>query len=199
MSSGAGRRLIHMTDRIDLGPAARRMATLVEGVPDDALEGPTPCTRYRVGDLLDHIGGLAVAFAASARKTPLGSGPSGDAARLAPDWRVRIPADLAAMADAWSDPGAWEGITAAGGVDLPGGVAGLVALDELVVHGWDLARATGQPDGYDGPGLEAMHGVVQQLRGADGVFGPEVTVGDDAPLFERILGLAGRDPSWVPA
>ncbi len=35
-------------------------------------------------------------------------------------------------------------MTKAGGVDLPGEVAGLVALDELVVHGWDVARATGQ-------------------------------------------------------
>jgi uncharacterized protein (TIGR03086 family) len=187
-----------MTDQIDLGPAARRMAALVEGVPDDALGRATPCTRYSVGDLLDHIGGLAVAFAASARKTPLGGAPSGDAARLAPDWRSRIPADLAAMADAWSDAGAWDGMTAAGGVDLPGAVAGLVALDELVVHGWDLARATGQPAAYDGPDLEAVHGIVQQLRGAEGVFGPEVTVAGDAPLVDRILGLAGRDPSWAP-
>ena len=37
----------------------------------------------------------------------------------------------------------------AGGVDFPGEVAGMVALTEVVVHGWDLARATGQPYGID--------------------------------------------------
>ena len=91
-------------------------------------------------------------------------------------------------------------MTAAGGVDLPGDVAGVVALDELVIHGWDLAKATGQPAGYDGPGLEAVHAMVEQFRaaGIEGLFGPAVEVPDDAPLFDRILGLAGRDPAWTP-
>ncbi len=91
-------------------------------------------------------------------------------------------------------------MTAAGGVDLPAEVAGIVALDELVIHGWDLARATGQPAGYDGPELEAVHGMVQQFRssGVDGLFGPPVPVPEDAPLLHRIVGLAGRDPSWEP-
>lgn len=85
-------------------------------------------------------------------------------------------------------------------MDLPAEVAGIVALDELVIHGWDLARATGQPDDYDGPGLEAVHGTVQQFRagGIEGLFGPVVSVPDEAPLLDRILGLAGRDPGWSP-
>ena len=176
------------------------MAGLVEAVPDDALGRPTPCERYTVGDLLDHIGGAALAFAAAARKKPLPGAASGDAANLAPDWRSRIPRDLVAMADAWDDPEAWTGMTAAGGVDLPGEVAGVVALDELVIHGWDLAKATGQPAGYDGPGLEAVHGMVQHFRaaGVEGLFGPLVPIPDDAPLLDRILGVAGRDPGWEP-
>ena len=91
-------------------------------------------------------------------------------------------------------------MTRAGGVDLPADMAGVVALDELVIHGWDLARATGQPPGYDGPGLDAVHGMVQQFRssGIEGLFGPPVPVPDDAPLLDRILGLAGRDPGWEP-
>jgi uncharacterized protein (TIGR03086 family) len=189
-----------MTTHVDLEPAVRRMAKLVEGVPDDALDLPTPCDRYRVGDLLDHIGGFAVAFRAAAVKKPLGGAPAADGANLGNDWRVRIPGDLAALAEAWSHPEAWSGMTAAGGVDLPGEMAGIVALDELVIHGWDLAKATGQPAGYDGPGLEAVLGMVEEFRagGADGLFGPELPQPDDAPLFDRILGIAGRDPAWQP-
>jgi uncharacterized protein (TIGR03086 family) len=187
-----------MSDPLDLEPAARRMARLVGAVPADALDHPTPCERYSVGDLLDHIGGSVLAFTGAARKTPLEGSPSGDASRLAPDWRTRIPSDLEALAEAWHQPEAWTGMTRAGGVDLPGDVAGVVALDELVIHGWDLAKAIGQPAGYDGPGLEAVHGMVQQFRGAgvEGLFGPPVAVPDDAPLLDRILGLAGRDPAW---
>lgn len=189
-----------MTAHPDLAPAVRRMARLVRGVPDGALDRPTPCERYRVGDLLEHIGGAALAFRAAAVKQPLPGAPSGDAARLPPDWRTGIPADLDALAEAWADPTAWTGQTAAGGVDLPGEVAGVVALDELVIHGWDLAVATGQPAGYDGPGLDAVHGMVQHFRsaGVEGLFGPAVDVPDDAPQLDRILGLAGRDPGWAP-
>ncbi len=189
-----------MTTRIDLRPAAHRMAVLVRGIPADALERPTPCAEYSVGDLLDHIGGAALAFRAAAVKQPLGAAAPGDAANLPPDWRERIPRDLDALADAWDDPDAWEGMTAAGGVDLPGEVAGRVALDELLVHGWDLARATDQPDGYDGPGVDVVFETVQQFRagGADGIFGPEVDVAPGAPLFDRFLGVTGRDPAWEP-
>src|SRR5688572_23481646 len=140
-----------MTATVDLEPAARRMARLVEAVPDERLADPTPCEEYSVGDLLDHIGGFALAFRAAAVKQPLDGAPAGDAANLGADWRRRIPADLLALAEAWRDPSAWEGMTAAGGVDLPGEVAGGVALDELLLHGWDLAKATGQPADYDGP------------------------------------------------
>ena len=176
------------------------MARLVEAVPDDALGRPTPCEHYRVGDLLEHIGGAALAFRAAAAKSPLEGGPSGDAANLPSDWRTRIPAALLDLAEAWRDPEAWTGMTAAGGVDLPAEVAGTVALDELLIHGWDLAKATGQPPEYDGPGLEAVYAMVQEFGAGEieGLFGPPVPVPEDAPLLDRILGAAGRDPGWRP-
>jgi uncharacterized protein (TIGR03086 family) len=191
----------------ELEPAARRMADLITGIGDDQLAGPTPCPAYTVGDLVDHIGGLALAFSAAATKAggELGAqGPSGDASRLTDDWRTRIPRDLEALAEAWRDPAAWTGMTRAGGVDLPGEAAGLVALDELVIHGWDVARATAQPYECDCSSLEAVHGFVSQFSGPgqeadrEGLFGPVVEVSDGAPLLDRVIGLSGRDPGWSP-
>ena len=189
-----------MTTQLDLEPAGLRMVTLVEEVPADALGRPTPCEDYTVGDLLDHIHDAAVGFAAAADKEPLEAGPSGHAANLGADWRTRIPRHVVALVKAWRDPVAWTGMTRAGGVDLPADTAGAVALDELVIHGWDLAKATNMPAGYEGPGLDAVYRTVQQFRssGIDGLFGPPVPVPDDAPLLDRILGLAGRDPGWEP-
>jgi uncharacterized protein (TIGR03086 family) len=192
---------------IDLGPAARQLATLVRNVPDDMLDAPTPCPDYRVGDLLDHIGGLAKAFTWAATKESLAMepvSPSGDAAHLAPDWRQRIPIDVEALAAAWQDPAAWTGMTKAGPVDLPGEVGGLVALDEIVVHGWDVAKATGQAFSVDAVTLQAVHDLVIQFSGPGteeeraGGFGPEIAVPAEAPLLDRVLGMVGRRPDWAP-
>ncbi len=189
-----------MATSIDLHPAADRLAGRVENLPADVLDRPTPCEHFSVVALLDHVHGSVLAFRAAAVKSPLPGGPSGDAERLVADWRTRIPSDVRALADDWSHPAAWEGMTAAGGVDLPGEVAGIVGLDELVIHGWDLAKATGQPAGYEGPGLDEVLRLVTEFRGGgiEGLFGPEVPIPDDAPVLDRILGVAGRDPGWEP-
>jgi uncharacterized protein (TIGR03086 family) len=190
----------------DLEPATKALAGLVGGVRDDQLAGPTPCRDTSLGDLLDHVDGLALAFTSAASKTPLtggSQGPSADGSRLGPDWRQRITDRLAALAQAWRDPDAWTGTTQAGGVELPGEVAGLVALDEVVVHGWDIAAASGQDFACDPELLEAVHEFVrasaaENPQGTPGLFGPPVPVTDDAPLLDRLIGLTGRDPSWRP-
>ncbi|HEX2574873.1 MAG TPA: TIGR03086 family metal-binding protein [Aquihabitans sp.] len=190
-----------MEPRPDLSSAASHLASLVERVPDDALDRPTPCEGYAVRDLLAHIGGLAVGFRTTAVKRPVPPPAQGEDLRLDDGWRAQIPRDLQAMADAWAEPSAWEGMTEAGGVALPGEVAGLVGLGELVIHGWDLARATGG-EAYDGPELAAVLPMAEQFQelGPDGPYGPRVAVSDDAPLLDRILGATGREPGWrLPA
>src|SRR5215471_14496780 len=63
---------------IDLGPPARRLAGLVARIPDEDLTLPTPCPAYALGDLTEHVGGLAIAFAAAAsRRRPARCGLAG--------------------------------------------------------------------------------------------------------------------------
>ncbi|MGH9060444.1 MAG: TIGR03086 family metal-binding protein [Acidimicrobiales bacterium] len=189
----------------DLEPAAQRMTDLIRAVPDDVLTAPTPCLAYTFGDLLDHVDGVALAFTAAATKTTLGAAgqpPAGDASRLGADWRTRIPQRLATLTDAGRDPAARGGMTSAGGVEMPGDVAAIVALEELVIHGWDVARATDQPYDCDEPTLEVVRGLVAQFAGPDQAelrgeaYGDPVVVDDAAPLLDRVIGLSGRDPSW---
>ena len=180
------------------------MAAIVEGIGDDQLDAPTPCPGSSVATLLDHVGGLAQAFRAAAEKDlgPLtDTAPEPRAADLAPDWRDQIPRHLAALADAWREPTAWDGMTRAGGADLPGEVGGLVAIDELVVHAWDLAIATGQPYDATDELVAAATSFAQSFDDTDrdgSLFGPIVPVPDDAPPLDRLLGLTGRDPGWRP-
>ncbi|MEP6667372.1 MAG: TIGR03086 family metal-binding protein [Nocardioidaceae bacterium] len=194
-----------MTQTIDLGPATERVFALLRGISDDQLTDPTPCPAYTLGDLVEHVGGLALAFTWAATKDfpeEAGQAPSGDASRLPDAWRDEFAVRLSGLAEAWRDPAAWGGMTQAGGVDLPGQVAGLVALNEVVVHGWDVAVASGQAYGADAACIQGCLGFVvpmsQPGREAqrEGVFGPVVPVDDDAPELDRLLGLAGRDPAW---
>jgi uncharacterized protein (TIGR03086 family) len=92
-------------------------------------------------------------------------------------------------------------MTRAGGLDLPGEVAGVIALDELVIHGWDLARATAQDYDPDKASLQTVLPFVTQAADGEpqeGLFGPPVAVPDGAPLLDRVIGLTGRDPAWSP-
>ncbi|KAB8180027.1 TIGR03086 family metal-binding protein [Microbispora catharanthi] len=194
----------------DLKPAADMLAAIIRDVPDDRLTGPTPCEGTTVGELLDHIDSLCVAFAAAARKIPLeggGRAPVPDASRLGADWRDRIPARLAELAGAWREPSAWTGTAEIGGRVLPAEVAGTSVLDEIIVHGWDLAVSTGAAYPADDPALaEAVHRacrwvgavVAEHPQGSPGLFGPPVPVPGDAPPLDRLLGLTGRDPAWQP-
>lgn len=189
---------------LDFTPVTDALSTLVTGVRDDQLTAPTPCDGTTVGDLLDHTGGLAVAFAAAARKQPP-SGPRADASNLSPDWRTDIPRELRTLAAAWAEQAAWEGVTKAGGpADMPAGLAAAVAMDELIIHGWGIAVATGQPFTPGAPQVElaatfVRPAVERSPEGTPGLFGPPVPVPAGAAPFEQLLGLTGRDPAWRPA
>ncbi|MFC9758381.1 TIGR03086 family metal-binding protein [Streptomyces sp. NPDC056921] len=192
------------TPTIDLESAARRIAALLDGIDDQQLDGPTPCPDYAVRELLAHVAGLSTAFRDAARKDfgPTTDTPP-DAALpvLADDWRETLPPLLDELVTAWRDPAARQGMTRAGSVDLPGEVALLVALDELVIHGWDLARSTGQ--NYEGDEA-SLHASLAMLTPSDdnprpeSVFGPPVPVPADAPLVDRTIAMSGRRPDWKP-
>ena len=101
---------------------------------------------------------------------------------------------------AWYASSAWEGMTRAGGVDLPGEVAGVVALSEVTLHGWDLARATGQDYACDEATAAVLTTFVEGFdpAGTPGLFGPALEPPPDADIFDRVLARAGRDPGWTP-
>jgi uncharacterized protein (TIGR03086 family) len=192
------------TTGLDLGPQTTEVARLVAGVRDDQLSHPTPCTDMDVAALLDHLVGLTGAFRRAADKDEGTGGPVPDAANLAPDWRTRLPAQLDALAAAWRGNGAWDGMTTIAGMTMPAAQVGIVGVNEVLVHGWDLAVATGQEYRADPATAQAClaYGLgfaasAPELR--DQIYRPVVPVPDDAPAFDRVLGQTGRDPGWTSA
>jgi uncharacterized protein (TIGR03086 family) len=187
---------------IDMTAACEGTAKLLGQVSDDQLAAATPCGDMNLGAVISHIGGLSLAFDAAARKQfgeltdtapEMGDGPEAD-------WRAAYPQYLAGLADAWRDPAAWEGMSRAGGVDFPADVGGMIALTEVVVHGWDVAVSAGLSYDVADETLAAVRDHVASFSGGEpieGLFGAAVTVPDSAPLLDRVVALTGRDPSWA--
>ena len=196
-----------MADRVplDFDQPARQLRSLLLGVDDDELTDPTPCDDWTVAALLVHIIGVSAAFAQAAGKLRGAPGVDGppprpDPAALPPHWRSRMPVLTEELAGAWRDPAAWTGTARVGGVTLPAATVGAFGMNELVVHSWDLARATGQDYAADPRILESLIELLAQgpAEGTPGMFGPAVVIADESALLDRVVSLAGRDPRWRP-
>ena len=181
----------------DLGPAAQEMNRIVAGVRDEQLDQPTPCQEWTVADLLAHLYQFATVFAHNARKEPVDRPPG-----LPDDWRTTIPRQVDDLAQAWRDESAWTGRVSAGGVEMDAADNAVVAMEELVLHGWDLSRATGQDLRFDDASLDKVDRFREvfaaPIASGQGPWGAAVVVPDNAARCDRLLGAAGRDPAWSP-
>ncbi|MGF1426693.1 TIGR03086 family metal-binding protein [Kitasatospora sp. LaBMicrA B282] len=159
----------------------------------DQLGHRTPCEQFTVAELLGHVGQVLASSERAARKQPQSDAAAGPA----------TPAEVAEAARraaaAWAEPAAYQGTTEFGPGEMPADFAAAVTLQELALHGWDLARATGQPFGAGEEAAKAVLSVVQQLAGtarANGGYGRPVAVPDGAGPFHRALAASGRNPGW---
>jgi uncharacterized protein (TIGR03086 family) len=198
-----------MTETIPATQAVRTAAELaagaVAGIVPDRLGDPTPCGDYDLQALVEHLAWAALLSQRAATRTRLEhdwsvpAPPPFLADVPAERWGEAIGAELAAAADAWADPAAWQGETVMGTTPMGAEVVGPMMLAEFVLHGWDVARARGAayavPDALGVLTLAAVEGMAQMGRDG-GWYGPEVPVPADAPSFDRALGLSGRDPGW---
>ena len=177
-----------------IAKAAETTNEVVQGVDPAQFSGPTPCAEFDVKALAEHITRVTAMSVSAARKA--GFTPTEfDAATF----KGRYAADISNLTSAWSEPGALEGSTPFGSGERPAEFVAAITLSELVLHGWDLARATGQTMNTDGDVAQATHQMM--IQGAEGgreagAYGAEVTVADDASPLDKALGLSGRDPTW---
>lgn len=178
-----------------LKSAAAVARPVVEGVTEARFGDPTPCAEYDVKELLNHLFLVVTNFQALAKGGTADFSTTPD--RLTGDWRGEFGAETERLVEAWSAPEALEGVSA--GMGLPQPVVAKMILLDLTIHAWDLARATGRdftPDPRAVSVLLGFLGDMAPMARANGVFGEEVEVGDDATDFERLLGGSGRDPQW---
>lgn len=122
--------------------------------------------------------------------------------QLGADWAADFRAAAAQLRDVWRAADLDRPVTMPGGGQAPLRGRADQQIAELAVHGWDLARATGQQADLDPAVARHALGWSQQMlrpefRGPDKAFGPEVAVSADAPIYQRLAGWFGRDPEWT--
>ena len=174
--------------------AAAPTTAVVRAIREDQLGAPTPCAEWDVRALVDHLLMWGPPLIGAAHKELVPPAVDGDG-----PWRDRLLAQLDELTKAWSEPAAWEGTTNLGGpTPLPAATVGGMVLSELVVHGWDLARASGQRPEWDEEVLRFVYAEVERTAEqgrAMAVYADPVAVPATAPTLDRIVGLTGRDPA----
>jgi uncharacterized protein (TIGR03086 family) len=180
------------------------LAPIVGGINDEQLHDPTPCTQYDVEQLRAHVLGWLTTFAAGF------ADPDGQAPRAsldgyqAPASAAAAASDVRTAADTLSRAirgGAAGRPLRLGDSAMPGDMALGMILWEYQMHGWDLARATGQR--WSPPAAAAEESLnfapamlTNDYQGDGKAFAKPVGVPGTAPPLDRLLGLSGRDPAW---
>ncbi|QMU71588.1 TIGR03086 family metal-binding protein [Streptacidiphilus sp. P02-A3a] len=186
--------------REPLSTASATMAGLVGAVKPDQLTVTTPCAGFDVRGLVNHLINWAPTIeAVGLRKSAVVDREAARRDHTGGDWQADYLAWLDRIERAWSADAAWEGSADVNGVVVPARVIGEKTLVELVVHGWDLARATGQEFHCGDAAAEQARRVIletaEETRSL-GMFGPELEAPASATALERALACSGRDPAW---
>lgn len=169
---------------------------LIEGVRDEQWEQPTPCVAWSVRDLVNHLILGDHLFA----RVLLGDSPSTvpTSTKQLPDQGAAAYRESAdALVAAFSSPGVLERVVTVPFGTVPGVVALHLRLVEALVHGWDLARATGQLPRCDEElaeqELEFTRAKLAEVPPERSPFGPPRPVAQDAPALDRLVARLGRD------
>jgi uncharacterized protein (TIGR03086 family) len=185
----------------EMAVAAAEAARVVRNVPDEALNAPTPCGDWDLRTLLNHT---ILWTSYSAERRAHGESVAEDLMSkdftTEPGFREDYARQIDRAVTAWSGPGAWEGDRNVMGSATPAADVGAMLIMEMALHGWDVARATGQ-EYHAGEALaqavdETVQAQAELFRKYQG-FADAVEAGPDASTFDRALALSGRDPAWA--
>ena len=187
-----------MTDTVDLLERTTTAAgRVVAGVKTDQLSDPTPCTEWTVRDLLNHMIGCAEMFGSAASGERSSVNPFGTPDDVLGDDPAATYDDaVIRLVTAWRTNGLDGTVPLLRG-ETPAQVACTIALCDQLVHGWDLAQATGQQFEPDDESIDAAWDFTQanmspEGRGEGKPFQRPVDIEDSAPKLERLMAFMGR-------
>ncbi len=199
-----------MTTSTDAGqlikPVLQDLADVIAKISPEQFTDPTPCADFDVATLRAHVLGW-VTFFGAALNDPDGStvrpDPTNAVAPRDPEAAAEMVRAAATRIAEAVDSGVSERPVLMIQSTMPGGSILRMALWEYLVHGNDLAKATGQTWNPPTTAVEnalefAPNMLTDEYRGVGKDFGEAVPVPDDAAALDRLLGFSGRDPHWKP-
>ncbi|CAA9570154.1 MAG: hypothetical protein AVDCRST_MAG19-2696 [uncultured Thermomicrobiales bacterium] len=174
--------------------ALAEMRRVVEGMGPDQLGVATPCAEWDARALLNHVvGGNRMAAALVAGEVP----PDRNGDFLGEDPFGAFAASAEAAEAALRGQGVLTRTFRTPFGEAPGSVLAAMRASDVLIHAWDLARATGQPTDLNPTLCEAALAIARgRMAGAErkpgGPIGPEVAVPTGAPACDRYAGFMGR-------
>ena len=192
-----------MNMHAEMTDAAGAAAAAVGSVRGDQFGGPTPCTEWDVRTLLNHlILWTSCSLEARAHGKSAGQDLMDRDFAADPGFAADYQAQLDRALTAWADPATWERSLDVMGSPTPSADVAALNIAEMVLHGWDLAAATGQrytvSDAASAAAARAVEANADLFRQYKG-FAEPVEVPQGASALDRVLALSGRDPGWTPA
>jgi uncharacterized protein (TIGR03086 family) len=187
----------------EMTEAADAAARTVGNVDASQFGRPTPCADWDVRTLLNHlIVWTSYSLEARAHGDSVGQDLIDRDFAADPGFAADYRAQLDRALTAWSAPATWEGSLNVMGSPTPAADVAALNIAEMVLHGWDLAAATGQAYTVGEPAasaaLEAVETNAELFRQYEG-FAEPVQVPPSASVLDRVLATSGRDPAWRPA
>ena len=187
----------------EMAAAAAESARIVGGVRSDQLSATTPCNDWDLHALLNHII-LWTAYSAErrARDEQVPDELMNKDFVAEPGYAADYAAQLDKAVAAWSDPAAWQRNLNVMGTPTPASDVAALLIAEMVLHGWDAAKASGQRytarDDVAAAVLTAVRANAELFRKYQG-FADAVPVPASASALDQALAESGRDPAWTPS
>jgi uncharacterized protein (TIGR03086 family) len=173
---------------------AGQFTTIAAAVPEDAWDNPAPCEGWVARDVVGHMVEWMPAFLRGGAGIELPAGPPVDDDPAAA-WTVMSDGIQALLDDPESAARTFEH-ERAGRHSLEDAV-GMFFLGDVLVHTWDLARATGLDEALDADEVRTMLAGIRPLGdalSASGQYGAPVDVDDAADEQTKLIAFTGRQP-----
>ena len=162
---------------------------ILRNLTADDRPKPTPCTEFTCHELADHLFASLTGVGAMAGATVV--------IPTTGSLENRVSVMAGQVIDAWRTVDLTGSVPGPGGSQMPASIGAVILPIELVLHGWDLAQASGQQVHISDELVNYVRGLAETVvpdGRSRGAFAAEVTPAEGATAVDRLAAYTGRTP-----